>query len=133
MGPGYHAGSCPGAALNGVLFGDPATVSARLEALKTTLAITDNQQAAWNAFADSAKKQAENRQALFEKMHSGQAARNTPEWLTQHSEAMKQRDADMTSVSSSFKKLYDVLTPAQRTAIDEGQVALGPRYGWRGR
>jgi hypothetical protein len=133
MGPGYGAGGYAGAPLGGVLWGNAADVGARLDTLKATLEITDKQQAAWNAFADSAKKLAENRDAWFDKMHGESAAGTAPDWFAQHAAAMKQRDADTAAVSASFKQLYDVLTPTQRTAIDQRQVALGPRYGrgWR--
>ena len=127
MGYGYGMGS------NGVLQGFPDDVAERLDALKSTLAITDSQQGAWQTFAGVVKKQSQNRLAWFEKMHKSEAPRTTPEWLAQRNEAMKQLQTDNETVTTALSKLYQVLTPEQRTLLDRGPVATGPRDGWRGR
>jgi hypothetical protein len=130
MGPGSHMGY-GGMGLNGVLAGFPGDVTERLETLKSTLGITQSQEAAWQSFADSATKQAQNRLAWFDKMHQAQTPRTTPEWLAQQDEAIKQHQADRQAVTSALKKLYDELTPEQRALIDRGSIAGTPRYGAR--
>lgn len=133
MGPGGHMGYGYGIGLNGVMHGYPGAVSERLDALKSTLRITDSQQAAWQAFADSTRKQAENRLAWFDEMHGSQTPRTAPDFLAQRNEAMKQHQADNESATAALEKLYGVLTPEQRTVLDRGPVAQGPHYGWPGR
>jgi hypothetical protein len=129
---GYHMGPRYGAGpLSGMLLGTPEAVSEQLGELKGALAITDKQQAAWNAFAESAKKEAGSRQAWFEAMHEDQGTPSSSEWLAKRAEAMKQRQSDMTALSSAYSKLYEALTPEQRSTLDQQRVAAGPRYGPR--
>ena len=130
MGPGNHMGYGYGG-LNGLLHGFPGTVGERLDALKSALGITDSQQPAWQAFADSVTKQAQNRLAWFDKMHQAQTPRTTPDWLAQQNEAMKQHQADREAVTTALTKLYDALTPEQRVLLDRGPLAQGPHYGQR--
>lgn len=127
MGPGYHMGPGYGMAPGGMFAGNSGAVTARLDSLKSALGITDNQQQAWQAFAGSVTKQAESRRAWFDQMHESQTPRTAPDRLTQRSEAMKQHQADLESVTTALKKLYDVLTPEQRTVLDREPVAHGPR------
>ena len=82
---------------------------------------------------DTVKKEAVNRQAWFEKMHESQSARTTPELLAERNAAMKAHAAGMESVTAALKNLYGVLTPEQRSTLDQGPIAAGPRHGWRGR
>jgi hypothetical protein len=120
-----------GGGWNGPQAGSPGAVGERLDSLKSTLAITDKQQAAWQGFADSVAKQAQNRQAWYEKMRESQAPRTAPEFLAQRNEAMKQRQADNESVTVALTKLYDVLTPEQRSVIDDAPGGGGWCPGWR--
>jgi hypothetical protein len=132
FGPGGgHMGYGYGTGLNGVLHGFPGTVDEQLADLKSTLGVTDSQQAAWQGFAEAVKKGAEHRLAWFDKMHGTQAPRTTPEWFAQRDEAVKQRQADNEAVTGALTKLYDALTPDQRTLLDRGSIAQGPRYGRR--
>ena len=130
MGTGNHMGYGHGTGLNGPCC-FPSAVGGQLDALKATLGITDSQQPAWQAFADSATKEAQNRLAWFDKMHQAKAPRTTPDWLAQQNEAMKQHQADREAVATSLTKLYDALTPEQRVLLDRGPIAQGPRYGQR--
>ena len=130
-GPGYHMGY--GMGFDGAPYGQPGAVDERLDALRSTLAITDSQQDAWRGFAESVKKQTENRQAWFDKMHGSQTARTTPDWIAQRNEAMKQQQVAGEAVATALKKLYDVLTPEQRVVLDRGPVASAAGRGWCGR
>jgi LTXXQ motif family protein len=128
MGPGYGSGYGMG---SGMGYGDPRAVDEQLTDLRATLGITDKQQGAWQSFADSLKKQAENRQAWFDKMHESQTAKTAPERFAQRDAAMKQHQDDMTAVTVALGKLYDALTPEQRTLLDRGPFAMGPRQALR--
>ncbi len=128
MGPGFGMGAGYGM---GLLQGDTGTVMERLDALKSKLGITEDQRDAWQGFADNVKKQAEDRQTWFDKMHGSRADRTTPDWFAQHNAAMSQQHADIAATTTAFTKLYDVLTPEQRASIDEGTTARGRRYSAR--
>ncbi|HUH94235.1 MAG TPA: Spy/CpxP family protein refolding chaperone, partial [Casimicrobiaceae bacterium] len=78
---------------------------------------------------DSATKEAGSRQAWFEAMHGDQGTPSSSEWLARRAEAMKQRQSDMAAVSAAYSKLYEALTPEQRSVLDQQRVAFGPRYG----
>lgn len=133
-GMGYHMGPRYGAGpVAGVVFGTPEAVNTQLAELKSALAITEKQQAAWDAFAESAKKEAGSRQAWFEAMHEDSGTLSSSEWLARRAEAMKQRQSDMAALSSAYSKLYEGLTPEQRSILDQQRVALGPRNGPRSR
>ncbi len=129
-GPGYGRGPGSGMGIGGLLGGDPREIGERLDAIKSSLGITDNQQAAWQGFADTAKQQAQRRAEWFQKMHDAQAPRTTPEWLAQRDAMMKQQQAEAEASTAAFRKLYDALSPEQRAVLDRGPVAEGPGAGW---
>lgn len=86
----------------------------RLGELKSELGITTEQQPAWDAFAAKAAEQAKTMQAL----------RNDASTATMP-ERMQQRQQAMGTMSESFTKLYEVLTPKQRELFDQSH---GPMY-----
>ena len=131
MGPGMGGGY--GMGLGGLMHGPASAVGEQLEGLKSALGITAEQQTAWQGFADIVNKEALNHQAWFEKMHESQSARTTPELLAERNAAMKEHLSGMESVSAALKNLYGVLTPEQRSTLDQGPLAAGPRFGWRTR
>ena len=85
----------------------------RLGELKSQLGITAEQQPAWDAFAAQAAEQAKVMQAL---RNDGSATMP---------ERMQQRQKAMASMSESFTRLYEVLTPQQRELFDQ---SYGPMY-----
>jgi len=82
--------------------------------LKSRLGITAEQQPAWDAFAAQAGEQAKSMQAM----------RNDTGTATMP-ERMQQRQKAMESMSASFTKLYEVLTPKQKEILDG---ARGPMH-----
>ena len=86
----------------------------RLGELKSQLGITAEQQPAWDAFAAQAAEQVKTMQAL----------RNDTGTATMP-ERMQQRQKAMASMSESFTRLYEALTPKQRELFDQSH---GPRY-----
>lgn len=99
-----------------------AMATARLDRLKTDLKITPDQEAAWQAFANKAKQQAENMQALRDKMQPQTATAKplpAPEHMDKAIEFMKQRLASMEAINQAAKNLYAVLTTEQKTIADQ--------------
>ena len=144
MGPGMMGGNGPGPGYGmgwggghmggygpGYGMGPQAMFNAdeRLAALKSELAITEKQDSAWEAFAEHAKKQSENRQAWFAKMREARSAGSAPELLEQRTELMKQRQVEMETNAKALKDLYAVLTPEQRAVADQRFGGFGPGYG----
>ncbi|OHC61647.1 MAG: hypothetical protein A2040_11015 [Rhodocyclales bacterium GWA2_65_19] len=85
----------------------------QLGELKSRLAITVEQQPAWDAFAAQAAEQAKTMQAL--RNDTGTAP--LPE-------RMQQRQKAMTSMSESFTRLYEALTPKQREVFDRSYGSM---------
>jgi len=117
MGPQNMTGNYPNAAANG------------LTGMKQQLGITAKQEPAWQAFADSQKKQDESRQAWFDKMREARANGSTQDMLAQQTEFMKQRQAEMNAHTTAMQNLYAALTPEQRAIADQRFGGFGPQYG----
>lgn len=94
----------------------------RLGQLKSQLSITAEQQPAWDAFAAKAAEQAKTMQAV----RKDASAATMPERMQQAQQAMGERQKTMGSMSESFTKLYEVLTPKQREVFDRSYG--GPMY-----
>ena len=93
----------------------------RLGQLKSQLSITAEQQPAWDAFAAKAAEQAKTMQALRQDVTAGTA----PERMARQQQAMGERQKAMGSMSESFTRLYEVLTPQQREVFDR---SYGPTH-----
>lgn len=89
--------------------------------LKSRLAITAEQQPAWDAFAARAGEQAKSMSSTHKDVTAGTA----PERMKQGQQFMAERQKAMESMSESFTKLYDALTPKQREILDG---ARGPMH-----
>ena len=89
----------------------------RLGQLKSQLGITAEQQPAWDAFAAKAAEQAKIMQALRQDGGTGTMP-----------ERMQQRQKAMGSMTESFSKLYEALTPKQREVLDQS-YGPGHRHG----
>lgn len=121
-GPGMMMGGGPGMMMgwgHGRMFASNDTGIAKFQLeqlgqLKSQLGITAEQQPAWDAFAAKAADQTKTMQAL----------RNDTSTATMP-ERMQQRQKAMATMSESFTKLYEVLTPKQRELFDQ---SYGPMY-----
>lgn len=127
MGPGMRGG---GYGMGGYGMGFNG-IEDRLAAQKSALKITPAQEKAWEEYAGIAKKQSEVMLAHREAMHNAAPA-NAVERQDLHATFMKQRVEQMEAMNGAFKKLYAVLTPEQRTVLDQ-RAGFGPRAGrgWR--
>lgn len=124
-GPGMMGGYGPGFGMMGAW----GNVEEGLAALKAELGITAKQDSAWQAYADNVKKHQQTRQAWFEKMHEARSAGSAPERLEQHTEFMKQRQAEMEANVSALKNLYATLSPEQKEIADQRFGGFRPGYG----
>ena len=125
-GMGMHGGMGMGPMSGHGGYGNPAAMAeGRLAYLKTELKIASNQEAAWNAFATNARKQADGMQALREKMQENKGT-TAPERLALHADAMKQRAATMDAVAAGLKDLYAALTTEQKAILDQHFQRHGP-------
>jgi len=120
-GPGMMMGAGPGM----MFASNDADISKfqqdRLGQLKSQLSITAEQQPAWDAFAAKAAEQAKAMQALRKDVTAGTA----PERMARQQQVMGERQKAMGSMSESFTKLYEVLTPKQREVFDR---SYGPMH-----
>lgn len=127
MGPGMRGG---GYGMGGYGMGYGG-VEDRLAAQKSALKITPAQEKAWEEYAGVAKKQSDVMLAHREAMFNAAPA-NAVERQDLHATFMKQRVEQMEAMSGAFKKLYAVLTPEQRTVLEQ-RAGFGPRAGGRWR
>lgn len=96
--------------------------AARLDQFKSELKITAAQDAAWQTFAGKTKQQVESMQTMNPQSQlSGNKAPalSAPERMDKGIEFMKQRLANMESMSAALKDLYAVLTPEQKLIADQ--------------
>ena len=140
MGPGMMGGYGPGYGMGPQAMFNAYSGNADegLAALKSELGITAKQDSAWQAFANSARQQNENRQAWFAKMQEARSAGSAPEALAQQTEFMKQRQSEMAANAAALKNLYATLTPEQKAIADQRFGGFGRGYsagygrGYRG-
>jgi len=143
MGPGFggmgmmHGGAyggMHGGMYGGMYGGGPAAMSAQyLTGLKTALAITPQQETAWQAFAAKASEQAAVMQATHLQQHQAiDATTPAPDRMAQRLGLMTQHLAGMQAVNAAFKDLYAVLTPQQRSVADQQFGFMGSRGFGRG-
>jgi Spy/CpxP family protein refolding chaperone len=129
-GPGMMGGG-PGMMGGG---GYGYNIEDRLTAQKSALKITPEQEDAWKAYADIAKKQADVMFAQHEAMWKS-APSSSAERYELHSKFMAQRAEQHEALSTAYKGLYAVLTPEQRALADQrggfGYGPRGPGAGWR--
>ncbi|NDY92814.1 Spy/CpxP family protein refolding chaperone [Ideonella livida] len=134
-GPGGHGGRHGGWDRDDREGRDPvARAEKHLGRLKTELKITAAQDKAWQAFSGTVGKQAatlKERQAKAPD-RAALAKLTAPERMAQHTEAMKQRVADMEVMNKAVKDLYAALTPEQRTTADKLMDRLHAGHGGRG-
>lgn len=122
-GPGMMHGYGPG--MMGWGGGYGYNLEDRLAAQKSALKITPDQERAWTAYADVAKKQSEAMYAQRDAMWKS-APSSSAERYELHSKFMAQRAKEQETLSAAYKELYSVLTPEQRTIADQG-YGYGPR------
>ncbi len=109
---------------SGMKFDPAARAEQHLTRLKTELKPTAQQEPLWNAFAETVKAQSgQGMQAMQATMQNDKLT--APERMAAMNATMKQRLAAHETVSDSFKRLYDSLTPEQKTIADKQASRMG--------
>jgi Spy/CpxP family protein refolding chaperone len=129
MGGGFGPGMMGGGYGPGMMAG-AYDIGARLDAQKTALNITADQETAWNAYAELVKTQSESMLSRHQAMWNSNAT-SSADRLALHSAFMQQRAQEVQTLNKAYADLYAVLTPEQRTVVDQGPWGNG--YGKRGR
>jgi hypothetical protein len=125
-GPGMGPGGCP--MMDGGQMKGGARMEQHLAQFKSQLKITPQQEPLWQAFSDKAKAGMEQGKGHWQEM---QQAKTAPERMNLMLEHMKQRTAAMEGANDAFKRLYDALTPDQKTVADKHQP-FGDQMGGKG-
>lgn len=108
------------------MMADPAArAERRMEQFKAQLKLTPQQEPLWTAFAEKAK--AEAGKGMKTMREKAQEPMTAPERMSQMMNLMKDRMTAMESVSESFKRLYDGLTPEQKAIADKQPGIFGGR------
>jgi periplasmic protein CpxP/Spy len=109
-------------------------IEARLAQAKTTLKITAEQEAQWNAFADVTRRQAKAADERIKAMHDGrqsQAKRPTAvERLERRQQMAAAQSQRLAEIVAAAKPLYAALSAEQKAIADD---MLTPRRGQGGR
>ncbi|MDX1593720.1 MAG: Spy/CpxP family protein refolding chaperone [Gammaproteobacteria bacterium] len=114
---------------------DPAMHEQRLEQMHERLAITAEQEPAWQAFVAQMDAQRARMQAHHEQMRtqwSADEALSLPERIQRHAEFMGERLGAMSDMARAAETLYGQLTPEQQAQLDRAPMAMGGRHGPRG-
>lgn len=99
-----------------------------LERLQAAIKPNADQQAAWTAFADSARRDAPKPPAVN---HDELRKASAPDRFEVMAKMAGEHQAALTRMSQELRKLYAVLTPEQRTAADQALTPRGDRMGMR--
>ena len=95
-----------------------AAVEQRIAALQTKLAITADQQAAWSAFAQVMRDNAQNTDTLFQQRAQGAATMSAVDNMKSYA-AIARAYADNTEhLATAFATLYGKLSQAQQQTAD---------------
>ena len=123
-GPGARGGMW-GGGTRGAGFGFMSAQN--LDAVKSQLAITAQQEPAWSAFAGKAAEQASLMQSTREQRWQGAGSGTTPQArMEQNIGLMGQHLASMQAMKGAMTDLYAVLTPEQRSTADRLFSHTGP-------
>lgn len=131
---GMGAGMGPGMGHGGMSGGGIGMMSEQgLVQLKTQLAITAQQEPAWQAFTAKAAEQWKLMQTTHEQhWQAANAATSAPAQMSLRIGYMTQHLAGMQAMNTALTDLYAVLTPEQRTLADQVLGHMGPRGQGRG-
>jgi hypothetical protein len=102
-----------------------AFTEGRIAFVKAELAITDAQKADWDAFAGAIKRNLQSMQGMASTMRAVSEAKTPVERLDAHLAAMEGRIKALQDVKPTLAKLYDELTPDQKSKADEILTTIG--------
>jgi len=127
MGPmmGMMGGDCPMMGMTRGGDGPPAFAEGRIAFLKAELAITPQQQATWDAYADAIKRNLESMRGMRQTMMTAMSASTPVERLEAHVTAMESRVKALNDVKPALAKLYEALTTDQKMKANEILSGMG--------
>ncbi len=100
-------------------------VEGRIAFLKAELGITDQQQAAWSAYADAVRKNLGSMQSMHKTMMTAMQADGAVERLDAHIAMMESRLASLKEVKGPLVSLYGVLGADQKQKADDLITGMG--------
>jgi hypothetical protein len=95
-----------------------AAVEQRIAALKTQLAITPQQEPAWDAFAQKMRDNATATDRLAEQRASAIASLNAVDNMRSYARIAHEYAAGADRLTAAFEALYATLSPVQKQAAD---------------
>jgi hypothetical protein len=107
-----------------------ATVEQRIQALHTQLAITPQQEAAWDAFAQRMRDNASLTERLAQQRAGAIPTMNAPDNLRSYARISHEYANSADRLTAAFEGLYAALSPAQKQSADmlfRQQPAAAPR------
>ncbi len=119
----------PGHMADRASFDPAAMMEGRLAYLKSALKITDQQDAAWQAYSAKAKQQGETMHASRAAMSSQNAGGSVPERMALRTATMQQHLGNMETMNNALKDLYAVLTPEQKAIADRSFGHMRMAFG----
>jgi len=139
-GPGMMGGRGPGTMGTGpgMMGGGPGMMGGQwntrsyLDALKQELAITPNQESAWEAYADTVSNAGEQMQGLHQTMFESMGTASWQERRTLMNQMFKARQQAFDSVHEAAEKLLPALDAAQRAKAQTLVPGLVQRSGMTG-
>ncbi len=116
--PPPAAAAAPASAPAGKPGPTQVAVEQRIAALQTKLAITQDQQAAWSAFAQVMRDNAQNTDTLFQQRARGASTMSAVDNMKSYA-AIARAYADNTQhLADAFAELYGKLSPQQQQSAD---------------
>ena len=136
MGPGRGHGGGPGPGMMGGrgagMMGRSWDTGSYLDALKTQLGITANQEPAWKDYADAVSGVGEQMQGLHQTMFESMGTASWQERRTLMNQMFKARQQAFDSVHEAAEKLLPALDAAQRAKAQTLVPGLVQRSGMTG-
>lgn len=89
--------------------------------LKAKLALTTDQQPAWQEFANRVNAQAQSMATMHDKMQADARSmpKTAPEQMAKRADRMKDGAQNMAKMADAIKTFYDTLKPEQQAALDK--------------
>jgi protein CpxP len=110
----------------------PETVEQRITALKASLQITPAQESKWDGVAKAMRDNATAMDKLVHEKQGKMANMNAVDDLKTYQEFSQANLDGLKNLISSFKSLYDTMTPDQKKNADHVFDSYGPKPAQRG-
>ena len=110
----------------------PETVEQRITALKAALKITPDQESKWDGVAKAMRENAAAMDKLVQEKQGKMAGMNAVDDLRTYQEFSQANLDGLKNLISSFKTLYDTMTPDQKKNADHVFDSYGPKPTQRG-